>query len=112
MPDVYLQPSDLTPERAAALKLGTDQGVLISGVLTGGPAHAAGMRPGDVVVRVAGRAVANTSELLNAVAGLKPLQPAKLAIVRDGQALELTVAIAQRPKAVAKRNGREEEEGR
>ena len=109
---IGVQPSDLTPERAAALKLGTDQGVLISGVLTGGPAHAAGMRPGDVVVRVAGRAVANTSELLNAVAGLKPLQPAKLAIVRDGQALELTVAIAQRPKAVAKRNGREEEEGR
>jgi len=109
---IGVQPSDLTPERAAALKLGTDQGVLISGVLTGGPAHAAGMRPGDVVVRVAGHAVANTSELLNAVAGLKPQQPAKLAIVRDGQALELTVAIAQRPKAVAKRSGREDEEGR
>jgi serine protease DegQ len=48
------------------------QGVLITGVLQNGPAAQGGVRPGDVVVQVAGKPVANTSQLLNAVAALKP----------------------------------------
>jgi len=107
---IGVQPSDLSAERAAALKLGTDQGVLISGVLNDGPASAAGVRPGDVVVRVAGRPVANTGQLLNVVAALKPKQPAKLSVVRDGRSIELTVQIAQRPKAVTS-NRRADDEG-
>jgi Do/DeqQ family serine protease len=98
---IGVQPSDLTPERAAALQLQSDRGVLISGVLRDGPASAAGVRPGDVVLEVAGRSVANTAQLLNAVAALAPQKPARFALVRDGRAIELTVQIAQRPKAVA-----------
>lgn len=109
---IGVQPSDLSAERAAALHLGSERGVLISGVLNKGPASAAGVRPGDVVVRVAGRPVANTGQLLNAVAALKPKEPATLSILRDGQALEVTVQIAQRPKSMAVNGRRPDDEER
>ena len=49
------------------------QGVLITGVLQNGPASRGGIRPGDVVVAIAGKPRSPTpSQLLDAVAALKP----------------------------------------
>jgi len=104
---IGVQPADLTPELAQRLQLQDDRGVLIQGVLQGGPASQAGVQPGDVVLQVAGRSVANTSQLLNAVAALKPTTVAALAIQRQGKAVEVNVKVAQRPKARAQ--SREEE---
>ncbi|MFM2052664.1 MAG: hypothetical protein RL456_701 [Pseudomonadota bacterium] len=103
---IGVQPSDLTPDMAESFKLKVDRGVLITGVLQDGPASAAGMQPGDVVVNVAGTAVANTAQLLNAVAALKPQSQAVVTVQRADQMLDLTIRVAQRPKArTASRRG-------
>jgi len=96
---IGVEPRDLTPEIAQTLNLPVKQGVLITGVLQSGPASAGGVRPGDVVVKVGERPVANTSQLLNAVAALKPREAAAISVQRGEKALELTVTVAQRPKA-------------
>ncbi|MDZ7856138.1 S1C family serine protease [Sphaerotilus sp.] len=96
---IGVQPSDLTADMAESFKLKVDHGVLITGVLQGGPASAAGMQPGDVVLKVGAVPVASTAQLLNAVAALKPLSPAVITVQRGDQALELKVRVAQRPKA-------------
>ena len=96
---IGVQPSDLTADMAESFKLKVDHGVLITGVLQGGPASAAGMQPGDVVLKVGAVPVASTAQLLNAVAALKPQSPAVITVQRGEQALELTVKVAQRPKA-------------
>ena len=44
----------ITPTLAAALRLPTDSGVLVSDVLRGSPAQAAGLRIGDVLLSVDG----------------------------------------------------------
>ena len=75
------------------------QGVLITGVLQDGPASAGGLRPGDVVVAVAGKPVANTTQLLNAVAALKPKAIAVIGVQRGATALDMRVTVGQRPKA-------------
>jgi Do/DeqQ family serine protease len=98
---IGVQPSDVTPDLAESLKLKVDHGVLITGVLEDGPAHAAGIKAGDVVLEVAGRTVANTSQLLNAVAALKPQAQAAIAIQRGDRLLTLKVKVAQRPKVRA-----------
>ncbi|MEO6030606.1 MAG: trypsin-like peptidase domain-containing protein [Burkholderiaceae bacterium] len=95
---IGVEPRDLTPEIAQTLKLPVTQGVLITGVLQGGPASTGGIRPGDVVVRIDATAVTNTPQLLNAVAALKPHQVANVGVQRGSQALEMKVTAAQRPK--------------
>ena len=95
---IGVEPRDLTPEMAQTLSLPISQGVLITGVLQSGPASEAGIRPGDVVVRVADRPVTNTAELLTAVAALPPRSEASIGIQRGGQSLEVKVTVAQRPR--------------
>ncbi len=98
---IGVEPRDLTPEIAQTLNLPIKQGVLITGVLYSGPASAAGMRPGDVVVKIAGASVSNTAQLLNAVAALKPQANAVISVQRGDAALDLDITVAQRPKAKA-----------
>ncbi len=98
---IGIEPRDLTPEMAQTLNLPIKEGVLITGVLRNGPASAGGLRPGDVVVTVADMPVANTAQLLGAVAALKPKSEAAIGVQRGSEALQLKVTVAQRPKAQA-----------
>ncbi|WP_280152778.1 trypsin-like peptidase domain-containing protein [Piscinibacter sp. XHJ-5] len=100
---IGVEPRDLTPEIAETFNLPIKEGVLITGVLQEGPASAGGLRPGDVVVKVAGTPVINTSQLLTAVAALKPQTPAVIGVQRGDRALELKVTVAQRPKTLPRR---------
>ena len=103
---IGVEPRDLTPEIAQTLKLPIKQGVLITGVLHSGPASAAGLRPGDVVVRIAGAPVNNTPQLLRAVAALRPQAHAVVSVQRGDAVLDLDVTVTQRPKARAPGNPR------
>ena len=95
---IGVEPRDLTPEFAQNFKLPIKSGVLITGVLQDGPASRGGLKPGDVVVAVAGRAVSSTAQLLNSVAALPPGEAATFGVQRGAQALELRFDVAQRPK--------------
>ncbi|PPE69311.1 Do family serine endopeptidase [Caldimonas thermodepolymerans] len=95
---IGVEPQDLTPEMAQTFNLPIEEGVLITGVLQGGPAQLAGIRPGDVVVAVAGKPVKSTVQLLNAVAELVPGSQATISVQRGRETLELDVQVAQRPK--------------
>ncbi|MFL6662862.1 MAG: Do family serine endopeptidase [Rhizobacter sp.] len=95
---IGVEPRDLTPEIAETFNLPIKEGVLITGVLQEGPASAGGIRPGDVVTKVANTPVANTSQLLTAVAALKPKTPAVIVVQRGDKALDLKVTVAQRPR--------------
>jgi serine protease DegQ len=92
---------DLTPDIAKTLNLPIKEGVLITGVQQSGPASAGGLRPGDVVVAIGGAPVANTRQLLNAVASLKPKAVAAIGVQRGDKALDIKVTVGQRPKARA-----------
>ena len=95
---IGVEPRDLSPEFAENFKLPIKDGVLITGVLQDGPASKGGLKPGDVVVSVAGNPVGNTGQLLNAVAALRPGSSAALGVQRGSQALQLSLTVAQRPQ--------------
>ena len=95
---IGVEPRDLTPEMAETLNLPVRDGVLITGVLHNGPASKGGMRPGDVVTHVAATRVSNTSQLLNAVAALKPGAQAPIVVQRGNEQLTLKVLVAKRPR--------------
>jgi serine protease DegQ len=95
---IGVEPADLSPELMVTFGVKARRGVLITGVLQNGPAAQAGIRPGDVIVEVAGKQIANVSELLSNVAALKPGTPAKFRVLRHDDAVELNLTPGLRPK--------------
>jgi Do/DeqQ family serine protease len=100
---IGVEPRDLTPEVAASIGLPIQQGVLITGVLAQGPASKAGLRPGDVVLRIGDTPVLNTTQLLAAVAALQPDSEARIGLQRGDQAMDVVVKVALRPPLTARR---------
>ncbi|HVZ44632.1 MAG TPA: Do family serine endopeptidase [Ramlibacter sp.] len=95
---IGVEPAELTPELMETFGVKAREGVLITGVLQNGPAARAGIRPGDVITDVGGKRIANVSELLTNVAGLKPGAPAQFHIQRRDERLDVTVTPGKRPK--------------
>ncbi len=89
---------ELTPEFIENFKLPVTKGVLISGVLQNGPAGAAGLRPGDVVLSVSGKPITGVAQLTNMVAALPPSSEAPMQVQRGREALDVKVVIARRAK--------------
>ena len=101
---IGVEPQDMSAELAQTFQLpatgqGMPAGVVITGVLKNGPAATAGIRPGDVIVKVAGQPVGNVSELLTQVANLKPGVPAEMNIWRRQGEVNLRLTPAERPAA-------------
>ncbi|HZI63391.1 MAG TPA: PDZ domain-containing protein, partial [Thermoanaerobaculia bacterium] len=82
VPD-YAGPSDGRP------------GVLLAGVRPGGPAEQAGMRRGDLLVELGGRAVRDIHDLMFALRAAKPGERAAAVVERDGQRVELQVVFGR-----------------
>jgi Zn-dependent M28 family amino/carboxypeptidase len=64
------------------------KGLLLGGVVGGGPAEQAGLRKGDVIVEIAGQTIANIYDYTYALDILKIGQPAKVIYMREGKKLE------------------------
>ncbi|MGQ0731144.1 S1C family serine protease [Acidovorax sp.] len=99
---IGVEPQELNAELAetfnikpAALK---DGGVIIIGVLQNGPAAQAGIQPGDVITAVNGKSVSNVSQLLTAVAALKPGTPAPLTVLRRDRQTDIAVTPGKRQR--------------
>jgi serine protease DegQ len=100
---IGVEPQNLSKELAESLNLPKDTtGVLISGVLEGGPADKAGMKPGDVLTQVNGQPVNDVVTLLNRIAQTSPGDEAKINLLRKGRSMTLKVQVGKRPKSKAK----------
>jgi Zn-dependent M28 family amino/carboxypeptidase len=72
------------------------KGLLLSGVIGGGPAEQAGLQKGDVIVEIAGQTIANIYDYTYALDVLKIGQPAKVVYLRNGMRMETTLTPAAR----------------
>ena len=100
---IGVEPQNLSAELAQNFGLPMREAVVVTGVLQNGPAFRAGIKPGDAIVGVAGAPVTNVSELLGAVAALKPGEPAKFNVLRTDREMEISVTPALRPKPHAQK---------
>ena len=92
----------ISPAMADSFKLGSTRGALIAGVLRGGPADKAGVKPGDVLLEVQGKPVADPTGMLNLIAALAPGQATKVKLKRHGQDVDATITVGRRPKPQAR----------
>jgi len=72
------------------------KGLLLSGVIGGGPAEQAGLRKGDVIVQIGGQTITNIYDYTYALDVLKIGQPTTVIYLRDGKRLETTLTPAAR----------------
>jgi serine protease DegQ len=95
---IGVEPQDITPELAENFGLNTRSGAIIAGVVKGGPADKAGVRPGDILVSVEGKPVTDMTEMLNLISQLVPGNKARVTVVRGSRQSTLDVTIGKRPK--------------
>jgi serine protease DegQ len=95
---IGVEVQEITPVVAESFKLPSTRGALIAGVLRGGPADKAGVKPGDVLVEVEGRPVADPTSMLNLVAALAPGNSAKVKLKRQGKDVDENITVGRRPK--------------
>ena len=95
---IGVEPSELSPELAETFGIKATEGVIITGVLQDGPAGAGGIRPGDVILQVAGKPIGSVPGLLSAVAALRPGEKSAVQVQRGDKMLELELTPGVRPR--------------
>jgi hypothetical protein len=71
-------------------------GVKVEAVVPGSPAEKAGVKPGDVVLKLDGKDVANLRDFSEKLKGAQPGQAVKATLRRDGKELEVVVTLVER----------------
>jgi hypothetical protein len=102
---IYQEPTSRSPSRRTSrVYLGTIpdysqtdvEGARISGVAKGGPAEAAGIQDGDIVVEMAGQTIGNIYDYSHALDGLKAGAPVKVVVLRGSKRITLTLTPGAR----------------
>jgi serine protease Do len=97
---------DVTAAFAEAFGLGRPRGALVQRVETGGPAEAAGVKSGDVILGVNGQNIDHSGDLSQLVSNLHPGTEARITVWRAGKTQDMTVKIVQvkdEPQAITAR---------
>ena len=80
---------------------GFKNGVLVQQVTPNGPAEKAGLKAGDIISSIDGRAIKDGDDLVNEIASRRPGSSVRLGYLRDGKQADATVTIGDRDKVFA-----------
>jgi serine protease Do len=87
---------NVLPSSAADLKLKDSSGAFVYGVFKGSPAEKAGLLPGDLITKVNGQPLNDSSDLMMTIGELAPGKSATLDLLRYGEPQRLTIQIGSR----------------
>lgn len=94
---IGVEVQELTVELAESFNLQGVDGIIITGVVRGGPADRAGIRPGDILQRIGNEPIATSRRMLDLIAASRPGGQVAVRWIRKRKALEASLTIAERP---------------
>jgi serine protease Do len=97
----------VTKEIAQQVKGKAGEGVWVNSVFEGDPAHQAGIRIGDVILKIGGTSVGTPNRMIRLIGAFSPGQSVNLDILRDGKRKVVTVKLknqVKRPDKVFKKS--------
>ncbi len=94
----------LTPELASSFGLSGAEGVIVTGVFRNGPAHKAGLQPGDIITHIQDQAVTDPVNAILMITEVHPADKLTLQIIRQNQKMELEMTTTVRPKHLNRTN--------
>ncbi len=77
--------------------LSRSSGILVAALMADGPAAAAGIRQGDIIIKVGDAEMVESNDLLAAIRDNKPGDQVEVTVDRDGQTQVFTVTLQERP---------------
>ena len=98
---------DVNQTLAESFKLDKPEGALVSSVQPGGPAEKAGLKVGDVIRGVDGKAIISSSDLPNLIGQTMPGETVTVAVWRKGEALDIKAKLGDANEKVAKADAKE-----
>jgi serine protease Do len=104
---VVVQP--ISPAMAKALGQGEPKGALVGDVSAKGPAQAAGVERGDIILELNGKSINDANELRNTVSMMQPGETIKLQISRNGSVRDFSVKLGELP--ASKEEAQNQKEG-
>lgn len=105
---VHIQ--DVSEEIASAMSLGATRGALVGDVERGSPAEKAGLRSGDVVVRVGDTPVERARDLSRTIARHSPGSKVDLTVHRDGKTLTIPITLGDLDEGPAQKTSKGRED--
>lgn len=96
-----VQIQDLTSAMETALQTGAGKGALVTSVMPGSAAEAAGIEASDVIVEIDGRKIESGRELRNVVGLMSLNQEVELLVFRDGQSQRVKAVVGGSQPSVA-----------
>jgi len=99
--DIGIRAQTITPVLAAGLGLPREDGVILSDVLPGSPADAAGLRPGDLVTAIDGKTMENARQLQVNLYRRGIGDVVTLTVLRNGEEIRMFAAVAERDDPIA-----------
>ncbi|MGH9023161.1 MAG: S1C family serine protease [Acidimicrobiia bacterium] len=91
--------SALSLEVARSFGVTADKGAFVTDVIDGSAAEKAGLRVGDVIQEIDGRAIGGPEDVFGAIARRRPGDELTVLLSRRGERVELRVSLGQRPEA-------------
>jgi len=101
---------NLTDDLAQSFNYPSTEGALVGHVDSDGPAKAAGLKQGDIIIQIDGQKIKDVNQLRNFVATLKPGTEVDMAFIRDGRRNSQTLIVGEQPSQPGVAEGRESAE--
>ena len=92
-----LELQNISPQLAESFGLSNQTGVLIAGIVRNSPAHDAGIRPGDIILRFNNQDSGDAKMIQDEIAGRKPGEEVTISGIRKGKPFNAKIEIDQRP---------------
>ena len=94
---IGIRMQNISPQLSESFGLTESGGVLVSGVVRDGPAHAAGLYPGDIITSINGRLIMQERQVLDEIIQYRPQQTLTIKGLRRGRQTDWQVKVGQRP---------------
>ncbi|WP_066966459.1 S1C family serine protease [Microbulbifer sp. Q7] len=94
-----IEAQNLNPLLARSFNLATTNGVIVTAIYKEGPAHQAGLKPGDVITHINATPINDGKHGNAAMATLRPGEVVTITYIRDGKPLTTRAAVSERPQS-------------